>query len=76
MIVMNKRQLQLRIEVNVTVDGDRAIGDHANDALADLINRVDFKAGRMPSGRVLEYGADFDAVHVSVDLHTMNVTLS
>jgi hypothetical protein len=57
--------------INVTVTGHtdaNLLAPLVNDAMQELVNRADFRAGTIGTGRVLTHERDFNSIKVTVDL--------
>ncbi|GHC72695.1 hypothetical protein GCM10007320_08740 [Pseudorhodoferax aquiterrae] len=66
------RVFKLRIEVDVHGVSDQSVvAPDVNDALAELVNRLDFKSGSIPNGRAITHSHDFAARVVTVDVFHM-----
>ena len=63
------KTFQLGIKVTVTGHTDaNTLAPLVNDAMQELVNRANFRHGRIGTGRVLTHERDHGAIEVTVDI--------
>lgn len=68
------REFRLSIDITVTghTDSDM-VAPLVNDAMQELVNRRDFRAGTIGVGRAIDHRHDFEAVRITVDVNRLSV---
>ena len=67
---------EFRLSIDITVTGHRdsdLLAPLINDALQELVNRRDFRAGTIGVGRAIDHRQDFDQVRITVDVNRLSV---
>lgn len=73
---MNNREFRLSIDVTVTGGSEMmSVAPLINDAMQELVNRLDFRRGSIAAGRAVVHLHDHQAVKVTVDVNRLSIPI-
>ncbi|MBV7457320.1 hypothetical protein KW843_22760 [Acidovorax sp. sif1233] len=67
---------ELRLSIDVTVTGNTEgthVAPFVNDALQELVNRMDFRTGTIQPGRAICHLRDHHDVQIRVDVYPLRI---